>query len=82
MAPGEMEALEDEFVSAGVEGVETVSVADIKSSLLQLIWIMGAIMGSVECVAVDEVSALVLVSTIGNVAKSTETKLPPEQVAV
>lgn len=65
MAPGERELLLVEFepVPADVElgWVEAVSVAVAKSSLFQLIWIMGAAMGSLARVAVDEFSALVLV---------------------
>lgn len=65
-APGEIEPLEVEFEllppPAVVEVVlKTDSVAVARSSLLQLICIIGAAMGILDRVAVDEFSALVLV---------------------
>lgn len=73
MAPGEIEALEvapepvptgvEEVEAGWVEGVvavETVSLVVTKSSLLQLIWIMGAITGSLDSVVVDVDEVLVI----------------------
>lgn len=65
-APGEIEPLEDESEllppPAVVEAaLETDPVAVARSSLLQLICIIGAAMGILDRVAVDEFSALVLV---------------------